>query len=142
MIEIVEYRTVAPKADEFFALFETTGWNAKYAATSEDLARAVESSWRTLSAYAGESLIGFGRAVSDGVMHAVLFDVIVHPDYQRRGIGSEILTRLVRSCREAGIHDIQLFAAHGKHTFYERHGFRARPCDAPGMEYVETDTTR
>ncbi len=135
----VEYRTDPPDANAFFSLFETTGWNAKYAATPEDLARAVNASWNILSAYAGESLVGFGRVVSDGTMHAVLFDIIVHPDHQRCGIGSGILTRLVRVCREAGIRDIQLFTARGKGAFYERYGFRARPDDAPGMEYVPGD---
>jgi len=139
MTKLIEYRTDPPDANAFFSLFETTGWNAKYAATPADLARAVDASWSILSAYADGSLVGFGRVVSDGTMHAVLFDVIVHPDYQRRGIGSEILTRLVRVCREAAIRDIQLFAAHGKGPFYERHGFRVRPDGAPGMEYVGGD---
>ena len=62
--------------------------------------------------------------------------LIVDPDYQNRGIGTEMLRWLVEKCREAKIPDIQLFCAKGKRPFYERHGFRARPEDAPGMEYV------
>jgi ribosomal protein S18 acetylase RimI-like enzyme len=140
MTRPAEYRTALPDADAFFSLFETTGWNVKYAAAPGDLARAMDASWMVLSAYVDGLLVGFGRVVSDGTMHAVLFDVIVHPDHQGRGIGSEILTRLVGACREAGIRDIQLFAAHDKGSFYERHGFRARPENAPGMEFIDKCT--
>ena len=131
----IEYRTQAPDPDAFLALFETTGWNEAYRATSDDLARGLEGSWHTLSAYDGERLVGFGRLVSDGALHAMVFDLIVHPTHRRRGIGSEILRRLTAECRRRGVRDVQLFAARGKREFYERHGFSARPGDAPGMEF-------
>ncbi|MCK5246086.1 GNAT family N-acetyltransferase, partial [Candidatus Bipolaricaulota bacterium] len=63
-------------------------------ATASDLATPIENSWYTLSAYDDNQLIGFGRLLCDGVMHAMIFDLIVHPDHQHRGIGSEILRRL------------------------------------------------
>jgi GNAT superfamily N-acetyltransferase len=138
MTPSIEYRNQLPDPHAFFTLFQTTGWNAKYAASAEELFRAIENSWATLSAYDGPSLVGFGRAVCDGTMHAVIFDLIVHPDSQGRGIGSAILARLVAECRQAGIRDIQLFSARGKHTFYEKRGFRVRPADAPGMEWVDS----
>lgn len=130
----VTYREQAPNREAYFALFETTGWNAKYAATPEDLATAIRNSWYTLSAYDEEKLVGFGRVMSDGVLHAMIFDLIVHPSHQRRGIGSEILSRLLSVCRDAGIPDVQLFAAKGMAPFYEEHGFTLRPDNAPGME--------
>lgn len=130
----IQYCEQTPDRDAYFALFETTGWNAKYQATTDDLAAAIGNSWYHLSAYDGDVLVGFGRIVCDGVLHAVIFDLIVHPSHQRRGIGSEILTRLLTVCSESGIPDIQLFAARGKATFYEKHGFRPRPNNTPGME--------
>jgi GNAT superfamily N-acetyltransferase len=60
--------------------------------------------------------------------------MIVDPEHQGRGIGSEILNRIVSECRSHNIRDVQLFAAQGKSGFYEKHGFAARPPDAPGME--------
>ena len=73
--------------------------------------------------------------MSDGVLYAVLVDVIVHPEFQRRGIGAEIVKRLVDACIEAGIREIQLFSATGKTQFYERLGFQVRSAQAPGMRY-------
>jgi len=89
-----------------------------------------------LGAYDGEQLVGFGRLVSDGILHAMIYELIVLPQYQGQGIGGEILGMLVEKSREAGVRDIQLFSARGKRDFYEKRGFRARPDDAPGMQYV------
>ena len=86
----------------------------------------------TATASAGRSA-GFGRIVSDGVVHALIADLIVLPAYQRRGIGSEILRRLLDQCRTHEIHTVQLFCASGKAGFYEKHGFVRRADDAPGM---------
>jgi len=94
----------------------------------------VVSSWHTVSAYDGDRLAGFGRMICDGVVHALILDMIVLPEYQRKGIGTAILSRLMERCTEAGIRDIQLFSARGKAGFYEKNGFSRRPDDAPGMQ--------
>ena len=128
------YQTFPPIPTEYFALFETTGWNDAYHLTPVDLAKALKGSAFMVSAYDGGQLIGFGRLVTDSI-HAMIYDLIVAPDYQRQGIGGEILDRLVKHCQEVRIRDIQLFCAAGKREFYERHGFEARPDNAPGMQY-------
>jgi GNAT superfamily N-acetyltransferase len=132
----IEFHTRIPARDQFWELFQTTGWNEKYRLAPDDLLRALQASWYMLSAYDGERLVGFGRLVSDGVLHATVDELIVLPEYQGQGIGGKILEMLVEKCREAGVHDIQLFSARGKREFYEKRGFRARPDDAPGMQYV------
>ncbi len=123
-----------PDKDAYFALFVTTGWNEEYQASPDDLETVNRNSWLTLSAYDGTRLVGFGRVVTDFVLHAMIFDMIVLPEYQRRGIGTMILKALVSKCNERGIRDIQLFCARGKRAFYEKNGFEARPDDAPGMQ--------
>jgi len=125
-----------PQEDEFWALFETTGWNRQYRLSSQELFAAISHSWYVISAFDDGRLVGFGRVVSDGVLHAMIYDLIVHPAHQEKGIGGELLARLVTSCQKVNIRDIQLFCAKGKQTFYERRGFRSRPSDSPGMEYV------
>ena len=87
-----------------------------------------------MSACHKEKLVGFGRMLSDGLLHAVLFDVIVLPEYQRNGIGAEIMNRLLDKCKKHQIRDIQLFCAENKLSFYEKMGFQPRPDNAPGME--------
>ena len=133
------YRTFPPTPQEYFALFETTGWNDDYHLTPHDLVKALKESAFMVSVYDEGRLVGFGRVVSDSI-HALIYDLIVAPDYQRQGIGGEILDRLVKGCQEAHVREIQLFCARGKHEFYKRHGFEARPDDAPGMQYRLTTT--
>ena len=95
----------------------------------------LANTWYMLAAYDGQQLVGFGRMVSDLVLHAMIYDMIVLPAYQGQGIGGEILERLVTKAQQTGIRDIQLFCARGKRSFYEKRGFVARPDEAPGMQY-------
>jgi ribosomal protein S18 acetylase RimI-like enzyme len=134
---MIRYQTFPPTPADYFALFETTGWNTEYHLTPHDLAKVLTSSWFMVSAYDEGRLVGFGRVVTDTI-HAMIYDLIVAPEYQRQGIGGEILDRLVKHCQAARIHDMQLFCAKGKREFYERHGFEARPEDGPGMQYKLT----
>ena len=132
----IDFRSEIPGKDQVWELFQTTGWNEKYGLLSADLLRALHASWYMLCAYEGDRLVGFGRLVSDGVLHAMIYELIVLPEYQGQGIGGELLERLVETCQGAGVRDIQLFCAKWKREFYEKRGFKARPDDAPGMQYV------
>lgn len=128
------FSTQPPDPGAYAELFETTGWNEEYHATPEDLDRANRQSWYFVAAYEAGRLVASGRIVSDTVLHAMIYDMIVRPACQRQGIGSRVLSMLLERCREAGIRDVQLFCAKGKEAFYRRHGFEPRPGDAPGMQ--------
>lgn len=47
--------------------------------------RAFEGSHTTVFVYHAERLIGFGRAISDGVCQAAIYDCAVRPEFQGRG---------------------------------------------------------
>ncbi len=130
----IAYRPTLPRPEAFRALFATTGWDAGRPLTPERAAAALAGTRHAVAAYDGDRLVGFGRVIGDGVLHALLADVIVDPAYQRAGIGSEIVGRLVEHCRQEAVMDVQLFCARGKRPFYERLGFLARDDEAPGME--------
>lgn len=134
----IQCKEQLPTINEYWDLFNTTGWNNEYKFTPIDLERAIEKSWYALSAFDSGKLIGFGRVLADGVHHALIVDLIVHPQYQGYGIGSLLLERLVAKCKEENIRDIQLFAAADKYEFYEKHGFEQRPRNAPGMQYKQS----
>lgn len=129
----VRYDSGAPAIDQYVSLFETTGWNRMYRCSPEQLARALAGSWHVVSAYRADVLIGVGRVVSDGVLYAVIFDLIVAPAEQGHGIGSKILSKLLDRCNATGIRDVLLFAATDTAPFYRRFGFIERPSRAPGM---------
>ena len=131
----IRYLEQLPEKRNLFRLFQTTGWNEFYRLSESDLYSAAARSWYVLSAYEGDKLVGFGRIICDGVVHALILDLIVLPDCQRRGTGGKLLDSLVRKCLDHGIKDIQLFCAKGQIGFYEKRGFYPRPDNAPGMEY-------
>ena len=131
----ISYRTELPSTDQFARLYETTGWNEDNHLSPSELGRALQGSWYAVAAYDGERLVGFGRVVGDGVMYAMIHDMIVAPDFQGRGIGTHILEMLVKQCEDTKIRGIQLMSARGKREFYEHHGFVVRPEDGPGMQY-------
>lgn len=130
----IRFNNDLPTADQFYNLFITTGWNDDYKLTSAELYLALQNSFYLVCAYHEEELIGLGRMLSDGIAHAVLFDVIVTPKYERNGIGSKIMKDLLAKCKDLKIRDIQLFCAEGKIGFYKKFGFEPRPEKAPGME--------
>jgi GNAT superfamily N-acetyltransferase len=131
----ITYQTALPATAQFAALFETTGWNNEYRCAPAELAAALQATWYAVSAYDGSQLVGYGGVISDGVIHALVVNLIVAPAYREQGIGQMILGKLVAQCRTAGVRDIQLFCARGKMGFYEKQGFVARPAEAPGMQF-------
>ena len=128
------YTEKLPTATQFFELFETTGWNAKYELSKEELFTALKNSWYTISVLDNNQLVGFGRIICDGVEHALILDVIIHPKRQGEGIGKEVMDKLVSKCKKHKIRDIQLFSAKDKAGFYEKLGFKSRAEHSPGME--------
>ena len=130
----ITYTNNIPDRESYHRLFETTGWNKEYKAGINDLERVLENSWYIVSAYAGGKLVGTGRMITDEMLHAMIFDMIVDPEYQGQGIGAEILKMLVAKCNAHQIRDVQLFSAKGKVGFYEKYGFVKRADDSPGMQ--------
>ena len=110
----VELRLSRPSPEAYLALFETTGWNDEYHVSAEELRRANATSQFMVSAYDGERLVGYGRLLSDGVLHAMIYEMIVHPEHQGKGLGSQILQQLIQWCRENHIREAQLFCARGR----------------------------
>lgn len=130
----ISYINTIPAKREFHHLYETTGWNNRFNFTQDELHHALCNSWYMISAYDNEMLVGFGRLISDGIYQTLLCDMIIHPNYQRRGIGREILDLLEEKCKQENIKWIQLSCAKGKVGFYKTLGFEERPADGPGMQ--------
>jgi ribosomal protein S18 acetylase RimI-like enzyme len=87
----------------------------------ETLKIAAENSHTVCTAYAQEVPVGFGRALSDGHLQSAVYDVVVLPDYQGRGVGRMIMEALLAKLPRKG--PVLLYAAPGKVAFYRKHGF-------------------
>ena len=88
----------------------------------EDLKIALDRSEPVVSAWDDDRLVGFARAVSDGVYRATIFDVVIDCDYQRLGLGRRLVeTVLAHACMQR-VERIYLTTTHHQ-CFYERLGF-------------------
>jgi GNAT superfamily N-acetyltransferase len=63
---------------------------------NHDAKRVAAALDRTINvtAWDGDRLVGVARIMSDGYLFAALADLVVDPDYQRRGLGSELMNRV------------------------------------------------
>lgn len=72
------------------------------------------------------NLIAFGCMVGPGMEHGYLEDVIVHPSYQRKGIGKSLVKKIIQEADDRGISIITVSFAEANLRFYEGCGFT--PC--------------
>ncbi len=86
------------------------------------IARMYAAANLILTAWDGEALVGILRAWSDGGFLGYIADLAVSPDYQRRGIGRELLRRALASDTEV---TFLLNAAPEARDYYEHIGWQA-----------------
>ncbi len=116
----IEYReTQDVDLFQLARLFDSAGWTHRLGDFSR-LAQLVRGSMYVISAWDRERLVGFARAISDGAFNAYISTTAVLPDYQNRGIGREMVRRLLAD------RDGILFVLHADpvvHPFWEKVGF-------------------
>ena len=76
-------------------------------------------------------IVGMGRAISDGTSDAYIQDVAVDVNCRGKGIGTEIIKRLLKRLNQDGVNWVGLIAERGSHPFYERLGFSTMPDSTP-----------
>lgn len=86
----------------------------------EKLRRAFENSYITCCAYCSEKLVGMARAISDGEYQAAIYDLVLLPEFQRKGVGANIISNLHN---RLPVETIILYSVPGKEQFYEKLGY-------------------
>lgn len=119
-MEIKEY--IGFVKDEIINLYASVGWR-NYTDHPDMLGRAYLHSLCILGAYESDLLIGIIRAVGDGASILFIQDMIVHPDYQRRGIGTALLKEIME--RYSEVYQMELITDNTEKTiaFYKSVGF-------------------
>ncbi|SBO44038.1 GNAT family N-acetyltransferase [Cyanobium sp. NIES-981] len=87
------------------------------------LRRLLAGSPVVVSLWRGKRLVGFGRASSDGVCRAVLWDVVVAGDLQGRGLGRQMVEGLLSDPRLRRVERVYLMTTNSA-GFYEQLGFQ------------------
>ena len=113
-------------AEEFCSLWRSV-WDG--CPTKEQVQLALEHSIFRVGVYDGGRLVGMARMIGDLGMCYYIKDVIVHPDYQGRGIGRMLIESLLGFIRKSGVSGteiaVELCAMPDKMPFYAQFGFAA-----------------
>jgi len=120
---MAEIRYTEPKdlpLEAVLALYRANGWSA--AGKPQLLLKGLLASHLLITAWDEEKLVGLGNTLSDGFLVVYYSHMLVLPDYQGRGIGTELMRRLMERYR--GFHQHLLVADGRAIEFYRKCGFQ------------------
>ncbi len=120
---IMDYSFERPiKPDQLQVLFRQTRWAEDR--SIEGIQTMLEGTAVVLGAWEEDRLVGFARAITDGIYRGLIDDVVVEESRRSMGIGSELMQRLLEWLTEMGLAQILLRCREDMVPFYKRHGFK------------------
>lgn len=123
----IKYINERPEIEKYIHLRENVGWGT---IEKDIVKKSFDNTIYFISAYDDEKLIGFGRMVGDRYMFLYIQDIMILPEYQRLGIGREIVNSIIKNAEELKNESPQirlyLGSVKGKEEFYRKLGFVTR----------------
>jgi GNAT superfamily N-acetyltransferase len=95
----VTYQVFLPADNDALNTLFAAAWPSH---EPRDFAPVLAQSLSYVCAYASGRLIGFVNLAWDVGVHAFLLDTTVHPEWQGRGVGRELVRRAARAAAERG----------------------------------------
>lgn len=114
--------TVSAKA--LSDLREAVGWNRM----ESEYENPLMTSCYHIAVYAKDELVGYIDCVSNGVTDAYIQDLMVRPDYQGKGIGTELMNQMIGYLKEKRIYMISVVFEENLKPFYDKFGFYPMLC--------------
>jgi GNAT superfamily N-acetyltransferase len=106
-------------AEGVLSLYRAEGW---WPERTAEQVRAVLRVAPAVGAWHGQDLIGFARAVTDGILRAYVEDVIVSPEWRGIGVGRALLAGLMEQLEPTPV--VTLFCSADLVPHYEASSFR------------------
>jgi GNAT superfamily N-acetyltransferase len=100
-------------------LRHSVGWNRMQECYESELI----ISFFHIACYEGAELIAYIDTVSNGVTDAYIQDLLVHPGYQGRGIGTTLMNKTIEYLKTHKIYMISVLFDEKLLPFYRRFGF-------------------
>ena len=126
------YTSQVPDVDEFIELRARAGLsrNSKDAAT-----RGLAGTCFSVCVRDADRLVGMGRIIGDGGCFYQVVDIAVDPDYQRQGIGFQVMARLMEDLRKSASITayVSLIADGEASRLYQKFGFEFTAPASVGM---------
>ncbi len=124
-------------AEEYNDMRNAVGWKVLDVKQAET---GLENSVYLTVAYDGDRPVGMARVVGDGGYMNLIADVMVIPEYQKKGIGGQLIKNVNRYLDDLGKDGlcimVNLMATAGNEGFYEKYGYVARPNETMGAGMV------
>ena len=117
---IKEYKNY--NEQEILDLYKSVEWDL-YIVDPTMLKNAYNNSLKTYGAYVDDKLVGIIRVVGDGYSVVFIQDLLIRPEFQRRGIGRALMQRIIDEYK--GVYQMHLLTDNTEKTigFYKSMGF-------------------
>ena len=109
--------------EKIVGVYNAVGWRA-YTQNEDSLKRAFEKSTFVLVALLDSQVVGVARSISDEVSIHYLQDILIHPDFQKKGIGRELLNLMLERFKDVRTHMILTDDEEKQLKFYESLGYK------------------
>lgn len=121
-MEVIIKEYAVYKEAEILGLYTSVGWT-NYTDNPEMLRNAYLNSLKIYGAYVDDKLIGIIRVVGDGYSVIFIQDLLVHPEFQRKGVGTLLLKKVL--CEYDSVYQKHLMTEDTEKTilFYKSLGF-------------------
>ena len=90
---------------------------------TKDIKKMISKSNIIVSAWDNKKIIGFGRATTDEIYRATLWDIVVDKNYQRLGIGGKIINLIINDKKLIQVENIYIMTTQCE-KFYIKMGFQ------------------
>lgn len=105
--------------EQMLEVYRSVGWNKH---SKERIIQVFEASNVRSIMLVDDKVVGFARAISDGVFNAAIYDLVVHKSYQHKGLATKILRDILIQLEP--ISCVHLLSTLGNEEFYLKNGFR------------------
>ena len=104
---------------QIIELRNSVGWNG----TVKWYEECLQNSYFYICCFDDSKIVGFLDVVSNRVTDSYIQDVIVHPSYQKQGIGTHMMEMAIKKLKEDKIYAISILFDEKLTEFYKKFGF-------------------
>ena len=105
--------------EEMKEVYQSVGWMKH---TNDVIRQVFEASDIKVLVKVNNRIVGLGRAISDGIFNAAIYDIVVHKDFQNKGIARQIVNHILEQLK--GVSCVHIISTTGNEEFYRKQGFR------------------
>ena len=92
---------------------------------NQEIKKMLSNSVAIVSVWKNNQIIGFGRATSDGIYRAVLWDIVVEKKFQKHGIGKLIVNSILENDLIVEVEKVYIMTTNCE-RFYLSMGFKTQ----------------